>query len=1497
MIKCVCGNLSTGLSTMKSFWNVLLPVCGLGALVASAQTNNPSGPRVVTTSAPAVTVGGQFLLQNELHQERVLLRKQLLDLELSLDEERQRVRTLTSRMQAQEAEVERLAADAARAGALDTELTKTRELMTKQQYARQDEQNRVVARERQTRTQLEHAVEERDRLAAKLDTATKELAALTEKSRKQEELIATMTAARAELGTQLEQVRRELAAREADDEAMRKRFAAKDELEDQLKESELQATDLRNRLLALQRARTVMEENFEAEREDIARSARANEAEVAQSRARIAKFETRIDELSRIQTNLEAKVFDTQRQLKANRLVKEEVDKRLAEALELKDVLAQKDKLIAQKDTVLAELNQRNIDLEKQNEKDRADFNQRLALSDRSVQDLLANMERVKGTLAEAAADNQRLRAELDKATSAVADAGKVAKDLRESRNQIAKLQNDLAAKDREIAAAKLALAEEQESVEVARQSHEGLGKNLAALEQQLVRVQADNLALQGIAEKHSAAQERVATIQSQLETTRNQLAKAEEAAQSLDALHAEQRRNWEIRAATTAAELTELGEKYAALEADHNASVLRVAALAAERDKLTNAVADLQTELDDHKRKLTVRVRTLEDLDDVLNEASANLDGADKVDPRDEASIKLEQLNEELAAAQAAFSAARMRNVALEGRIADLNADLEDERAMRELAESRPSTNRIFILETTQQEVATELSRAKEDLVAAQRARDDRQKRVAHLETSMRELQAKLTRTVTQRDNLQAKLDKRPAEDPELGNLKAQMARMRLSIDRKQQEADTLREELTAARTSLADTNAIAEATADLAAAEARNRKLQTELDKARKLLAAKPAGPNGKQAKDLQARLTAREQDLAAARRQLAQSSNDLAKASADLAIAREMAAAAPKAKALENQIASLREQIASHEAEAAELQTELDAWRKKAETPDPGLARLRAEVAAKDRELKASQTETAKLRTDLASATAALAAPATNTTAESTLQRQVNDLRAQLIARTEETAKLAGELKKAQDAMAALSAPPENDPAVATLTKKLETLTGELNTQKEQVASLESDLAAARKQADDWRKKAETPDPGLATMQKSLGTLRAQLAQRQQNSLRLQTELNRARTELAERSRLQDATGPQLAALSNQVAAITRARDDSEAQAEKLGAQLETARAELAELKKNPAAPDPAMQAKVTALSQQLTARDAEVERLRSEIDATQKQLLDWRAKASKPSEQEQAAIQRAASLSQDLQAITNQKTELQKRLAAREQELTDIRTQLKQAVASATNTLTDTVAEPAPANNNDPGTNTDDDYYELTAIGDRLLREGRLDEAKTALEKAIQRHPDLTTARLSLATVHLRQQDLVSARNTVNSVLAKDPSHPQALGIRALVIFQEGQAFGAQGDTEQERVRYEQAHHSVKMALRRARNAPELHNYQGIIATQLGKLEEAESALNKAIEYQPDFADAHFNLAVLMIRLGESRHDDARRHYEKALQLDSPREPNLEKILYK
>ena len=73
------------------------------------------------------------------------------------------------------------------------------------------------------------------------------------------------------------------------------------------------------------------------------------------------------------------------------------------------------------------------------------------------------------------------------------------------------------------------------------------------------------------------------------------------------------------------------------------------------------------------------------------------------------------------------------------------------------------------------------------------------------------------------------------------------------------------------------------------------------------------------------------------------------------------------------------------------------------------------------------------------------------------------------------------------------------------------------------------------------------------------------------------------------------------------------------------------------------------------------------------------------------------------------------------------------------------------------------------------------------------------------------------------------------------------------------------------------------------------YLGVAAGRKHWNEISEASLRKAIELDPNYAEANFNLAVYYLQRNPPATEIARRHYQRALDLGAPHDPTIDALL--
>jgi len=174
--------------------------------------------------------------------------------------------------------------------------------------------------------------------------------------------------------------------------------------------------------------------------------------------------------------------------------------------------------------------------------------------------------------------------------------------------------------------------------------------------------------------------------------------------------------------------------------------------------------------------------------------------------------------------------------------------------------------------------------------------------------------------------------------------------------------------------------------------------------------------------------------------------------------------------------------------------------------------------------------------------------------------------------------------------------------------------------------------------------------------------------------------------------------------------------------------------------------------------------------------------------------------------------------------------------------------------------------------------LIARAERAFSAGNLKEAESLYGKAAATTPDSVPLLVSLAAVKTRLGKTEESRTLLRRALSHD------LGNGAAWLLLGMNALEQNNDTE--------AVADLMQAVCHDGKNPRAHNYLGIAAGRRGWSEVSEQELRRAVELNPDYADANFNLAVFYIGRTPPLLEQGRRHYQRALDLGATRDAALE-----
>jgi tetratricopeptide (TPR) repeat protein len=177
--------------------------------------------------------------------------------------------------------------------------------------------------------------------------------------------------------------------------------------------------------------------------------------------------------------------------------------------------------------------------------------------------------------------------------------------------------------------------------------------------------------------------------------------------------------------------------------------------------------------------------------------------------------------------------------------------------------------------------------------------------------------------------------------------------------------------------------------------------------------------------------------------------------------------------------------------------------------------------------------------------------------------------------------------------------------------------------------------------------------------------------------------------------------------------------------------------------------------------------------------------------------------------------------------------------------------------------------------------LMAQAERAFAARQFEEAEAKFLDVLRQDPNNVTVLANLASVQVAMNRLDEAEKYLKRALALDSQDAQSLTTLGLIKI-------SQDD-------YDAALDALSLAARLDPENPETQNFLGVVLIDKGQRGPAEAAFRKAIQLYPDFTDAHYNLAVVYANQKPPFLELARWHYEKAVALGHPKNPEMEKVL--
>ncbi len=162
-----------------------------------------------------------------------------------------------------------------------------------------------------------------------------------------------------------------------------------------------------------------------------------------------------------------------------------------------------------------------------------------------------------------------------------------------------------------------------------------------------------------------------------------------------------------------------------------------------------------------------------------------------------------------------------------------------------------------------------------------------------------------------------------------------------------------------------------------------------------------------------------------------------------------------------------------------------------------------------------------------------------------------------------------------------------------------------------------------------------------------------------------------------------------------------------------------------------------------------------------------------------------------------------------------------------------------------------------------------------------EAERLYDKTLQVAPNNVYLLSNRAVVQYRMGKFKQSEETFKKALAIAPEDAFCWSTIGIVYYQEE--------------KFDDAVNALTKSLAINPRNPTAHNYLGITAAQKGWQEAAQKELESAVQLDPKYGDAWYNLAITLATKQPPDKAEAKKAYQKALELGIPKDQTMEDLL--
>jgi len=715
---------------------------------------------------PAVRTGGSIWLERGEKAERASLKKRVGELEAMVNERDALLEEMNQRMNSMQDGLDQAARDRETMTAMEADMSKASQILTKLQYDLEDERNKSSAREKDVRFSMETLENERDSLLQNLQSAEKTLEEYDTLFKKQNEQLQALDTRRMNVESDLSVNRQQMADAAQMLESLSQQIKEYEKIDAAYREGQSVIAAMEQEMLSQSMAFQKKVEQEQLEKQSLSEALKEKDIDLNAQRQDVLAMQEQRNTLLEERESLTQELQYSRQEVSANIEKIADLKRGLAEANKVKSILSKKDELIRQAE---AELQAQQTEFQEVLDRvslEKETFERQLIGLRGNLEGQAETIDSLKDQIKQLKKEKVTLASDLDSSMEKIAAAQRIQDAYDVSVDLTKDLREKLAVREKEIRVSRAMLDDKDRSIAQSASTQAELEKRYNNMDSEL-KIQKQKVAQMQIAlKRNSLTEEELLNLQQQVDLERERKDRGEASMARQIAVLEELIRGKDAKYEALSLELKENESRYVADTSNKRLQEESMVALQTERDRLRSRVNVLENEIRGQTQDIERKEELLAELNKTMVSAENQMADFGGTNSTRSLQNRIAELAGQASTLEVQLARKSKSAQEIEQQLIEAEGELLRERRLRErLEEESLPVNRNQTMNQNLTKLRTELEDKTAALAALERASKTSVDSVKELEAQLIAMETEKEDAVKAMVNINDELERREAD------------------------------------------------------------------------------------------------------------------------------------------------------------------------------------------------------------------------------------------------------------------------------------------------------------------------------------------------------------------------------------------------------------------------------------------------------------------------------------------------------------------------------------------------------------------------------------------------------------------------------------------------------------------------------------------------------------------------------------------------------------